>query len=113
MNGMAKHGYLDLSITDYGIGINENGVGNGLGFEIGPIAIIETELCKNDSRILIIKNSSTTWVVVFIAKTQPKVLVHMVLSSNKWTFFKFNHPSVVVDVFKFQRMKLIMCHNLH
>ncbi len=69
MNGMAKDGYPDLSITDYGIGINEDGVGNGLGFEIGLIAIIETKLCENDWRILIIKNSSTTWVVVFITKT--------------------------------------------
>jgi hypothetical protein len=48
MNGMAKDGYPDLSITDYGIGINEDGVGNGLGFEIGLIAIIETKLCEND-----------------------------------------------------------------
>jgi hypothetical protein len=55
MNGVAKDGFLNLSIIDYGTSINEDDVGNGFGFEIGPITIIETKLCKNDSRILTIK----------------------------------------------------------
>jgi hypothetical protein len=42
MNGVAKYGFPNLSITDYGIDINEDGIGSGLGFEIGPIAIVET-----------------------------------------------------------------------
>jgi len=55
MNGMAKNGFLNLSIIDYGIGISEDGIGSGLGFEISLIAIIETKLCENNSSILTIK----------------------------------------------------------
>jgi hypothetical protein len=78
-----------LSIIDYGIGITKDGIGS------------------------LNQNSSTTWVVAFIVKTQPKVLIHMVSSSSMWAFFKLNDLSVVVDVFKFQIMRLIMCHNVH
>lgn len=55
MNGAVKDGFLNLSIIDYGIGIVKMVLGVGLGFEIGPITIVETKLCKNDSRILTIK----------------------------------------------------------
>jgi hypothetical protein len=59
-----------------------------------------------------IKNSITKWAVASIAITQPKVLIHMVLSSSMWKKIKLDDLNVM-DVFKFQRMRLIMCHNLH
>jgi hypothetical protein len=55
MNGVAKDGFPNLFIIDYGIGITKDGIGSGLGFEIGLIASIEIELCENNSRILTIK----------------------------------------------------------
>jgi hypothetical protein len=52
MNGMAKDGFLNLFLGNYGVGIDEDEVGSGLGFEVHPNIIVETKLNENDSRIL-------------------------------------------------------------
>lgn len=55
MNGMAKDGFLNLFLGNYGVGIGENEVGSELGLEVCPTIIIETKFNENDSRILTIK----------------------------------------------------------
>jgi hypothetical protein len=55
MNGMAKDGFPNLFPSNYGVGIGEDEVGCGLGFEVCPTIIVETKFNENDSRILTTK----------------------------------------------------------
>ncbi len=50
MNGMAKDGFPNLFLDNYGVGIGEDEVGSGLGSEVRPTIIIETKFNDNDSR---------------------------------------------------------------
>jgi hypothetical protein len=55
MKGMAKDGFHNLFLGNYGVGINEDEVGSVLGFEVRPTIIVETKFNENDARILITK----------------------------------------------------------
>ncbi len=58
MNGMAKDGFPNLFLGNYGVGIGEDEVGNGLGFEVCPTIIVETKFNENDWRILTTKTQA-------------------------------------------------------
>jgi len=58
MNGMAKDGFPNLFLRNYGVGIGEDEVGSGLGFEVCPTIIVETKFNENDSKILTIETQA-------------------------------------------------------
>jgi hypothetical protein len=52
---MAKDGFPNLFLGNYGVGISEDEVGSALGFEVRPTIIVEIKFNENDARILTTK----------------------------------------------------------